>query len=84
MRSEKTITISTDEYRKLLQAQDLCHRQRFTIKFLERKLEEKKAQGSIFADTTLKIFLAMGYTFNEIMMLYGIYKKGKDETDNRC
>lgn len=74
MRNEKTITITTDEYRKLLQAQDLCHRQRFTIKFLERKLEEKKAQGSIFCDKTLKIFLGMGYKFEEIMMLYGIYR----------
>ena len=65
----KTVTISTEEYRRLLQSEDLAHRQRFTIKNLERELERQKARSSRFAHKTLNILLNH-YTMEELMLLY--------------
>ena len=68
---QKTITISMKEYERLQQVEDLSHRQRFTIKHLERQIERMKARDSFIADRTLKILLGSGYTFEEAMLLYG-------------
>ena len=68
---KKEITISMDEYRRLQQAEDLSHRQRFTIKYLERKIEEKTVQASKFADRTLFILKGIGFSFEQILLLYG-------------
>lgn len=66
----KTVTISTEEYRRLLQSEDLAHRQRFTIKNLEKELDRQKVRSSRFAHRTLQILLHSGYTMNELMLLY--------------
>ena len=68
---KKEITISMDEYRRLQQAEDLSHRQRFTIKYMERKIEEKTVQCSKFADRTLFILKGLGFSFEQILLLYG-------------
>ncbi len=69
-----TITISIDEYEHLLQMEDLTHRQRFTIRNLEKKLERHKVDASVFAWKTLQILLGTGYSMFEIHLLYSAIK----------
>lgn len=67
----KEITITKTEYDRLLHEAELYHKQRFTIKYLERKLEEKTVQASKFADRTLFILKGLGLSFEQILLLYG-------------
>lgn len=73
----KEIRISQTEYERLQHEADLYHKQRFTIKYLERKLEEKTVQASMFADRTLFILKGLGLDMNQIMLLYGKGNNGK-------
>lgn len=70
----KKIEISKVEYERLQHEAELYHKQRFTIKYLERKLEEKTVQASRFCDRTLFILKGLGLNMEQIMLLYG---KGK-------
>ena len=67
---EKFKTLPMKEYERLLQLEDLSHRQRFTIKSLEKKLDRYKANASDFANKTLTILINSGYSFADIIQLY--------------
>lgn len=75
--NKKTVTISMNEYEKLLQSDNLCHKQRFTIRALEKEIERIKAQSSLFAKNTLLILMGSGYTMEQIMIMYESMKGKK-------
>ena len=74
-----TVTIPIDEYEHLLQMEDLTHRQRFTIRNLEKKLERQKVDASVFAWKTLQILLGTGYSMFEIHLLYSAIKTKEEK-----
>ena len=68
---EKFVTIPKREYERLLQMEDLAHRQRFMIARVEKQYERYRCFASRFSNKTLQILLGSGYTMDEIMLMYG-------------
>lgn len=76
---QKQVTISIDEYEHLKNMENLTHKQRFRIANLEKEFEIYKVKASVFSKKTLDILLGSGYTFEQILLLYGNHRK-----DNIC
>lgn len=47
-------------------------RQRQTIGTLRAELERKKRQTAVMADRTLRLFLSLGYTPEEVLRYYAV------------
>ena len=68
---KKMVTITADEYQQLKMNDDLIHKQRFTIRSLEKQLDRQIRRSAAFSNKTLDILLHHGYSMKEILLLYG-------------
>lgn len=67
---KKQITIPIDEYEHLLMMENLTHKQRFTIAFLNRELEKQKVKASRFSKKVLDLLLNSGYSIDELIIYF--------------
>lgn len=65
------MTISREEYERLLNIEQIATKQRFTIRYLERQSEKYKARVSKMSARTVEILTGLGFTIQQIIQMYG-------------
>ena len=75
------ITISIDEYDRLVRMDNLTHKQRFTIDRLKRDLNAMTVKASNFTKKTFELLKQLGFTDQAIFEYYKEKPKKEEEED---